>query len=140
MGSCATCQVTRSSIVTIDRLGVPHGAPGHQVNYRWTCVYACPTCASGLLVHFDHDCFAPPWEDPWDRDWTWQVAPDGIRRLHAALAGCPDPAQASCACPVHQSFRTSYESATPRRIALTIVLTDEGLPELRALPAGQSGS
>ncbi|MGN9811391.1 hypothetical protein ACTMSW_18775 [Micromonospora sp. BQ11] len=43
---------------------MPHGSRGHQVNYGWTSLSVCPKCEAGLLVHFDHDCFHQPWEEP----------------------------------------------------------------------------
>ncbi|RQX17109.1 hypothetical protein DDE19_12225 [Micromonospora ureilytica] len=70
--------------------------------------------ATGLLVHFDHDCFHQPWEEPWDMDWSWPVAVDGVHRLKAALAQCPDPLQPSCGWPVHRSLRDSIERPPSR--------------------------
>lgn len=133
MSVCVACRTDQRTVVRIDSRGVPHGSPGHQINYRWTSLSACPECEAGLLVHFDHDCFHQPWEEPWDMDWSWPVDVDGVQRLKAALAQCPDPLQPSCECPVHRSLRDSTERSPSREVPVTIVLTGNGLPQVRSV-------
>lgn len=134
MRICVGCRADQRTVVRIGSWGVAHGAPGHQVNYRWRSLFACPQCGAGLLVYFDHDCFHQPWEEPWDMDWSWPVAADGVQRLTAALARCSDPLQSSCECPVHRSLRDSIENALPREVPVTVALTAEGLPQIRSAP------
>jgi hypothetical protein len=132
MRICVACRADQRTVVRIDTLGVPHGTPGHQVNYRWTSLSACPQCGAGFLVHFDHDCFHQPWEEPWDRDWSWPVVVDGVHRLKVALARCPDPLHPSCGCPVHRSLH-SIERPPSREVPVTVVLAEEGLPQVRSV-------
>jgi hypothetical protein len=66
-------------------------------------------------------------------DWSWPVAIDGVQRLKAALASCPDPLQPSCGCPLHRSLRDSTEESLPRGVPVTIVLTEDGLPQVRSV-------
>lgn len=134
MRICVACRADQRTVVRIGSWGVPHGTPGHQVNDRWISLFACPQCGAGLLVHFDHDCFHQLWEEPWDMDWSWPIAVDGVHQLNAALARCPDPLHPSCECPVHRSLRDSIESAPSREVALTVALTEEGLPQIRSAP------
>lgn len=100
MRICVACRVDQRTVVRIGSWGVPHGTPGHQVNYRWSSLFACPQCATGLLVHFDHDCFHQPWEEPWDIHWSWPVAVDGVQQLNVLLPGvrsrCSRRASALC--------------------------------------------
>lgn len=133
MGICVACRSDQRIVVRISSQGVPHGTAGHQIGYRWTDLTACPECGAGLLVRFDHDCFPPPGEEPWDMDWSWPVDAGGVRRLISALARCPDPLLASCECPGHRALRDSTERAFPRAEAVTIVLTGDGLPQVRSL-------
>ncbi|MEU8328554.1 hypothetical protein [Micromonospora sp. NPDC048839] len=132
MRICVACRADLRTDVRIGRWGLPHGTPGHQVNYRWTSLSACPLCGAGLLVYFDHDCFRQPWEEPWDMDWSWPVAVDGVQQLNAALGRCPDLLHPSCECPVHRSLRDSIESPPSREVPLTVALTEEGLPQVRS--------
>ena len=131
MGICVVCRADQRTVVLISSWGVPHGASGHEVNYRWSSVVACPECGAGFLVRFDHDCFHPPWEEPWDMDWSWPVDVDGVQRLTSALVGCPDPLQPSCECPAHRGLRDTTERPPPREVPVTIVLTEDGLPQVR---------
>ncbi|MCI4066140.1 hypothetical protein MRQ36_27765 [Micromonospora sp. R77] len=133
MSSCVACRAQQGTVVHIESRGVPHGSPGHQINYGWSSLTACPECGSGLLVRFDHDCFQQPWEEPWDMDWSWPVATEGIQRLTAAVARCPDPLQPSCGCPVHRSLRDSTEESLPRGVSVTVDLTEDGLPQVRSV-------
>ena len=133
MGICVVCRADQRTVVLISSWGVPHGASGHQVNYRWSRVVACPECGAGLLVRFDHDCFHPPWEEPWDMEWLWPVDVDGVQRLMSALVGCPEPLQPSCECPAHRSLRDTTERPPPREVPVTIVLTEDGLPQVRSV-------
>lgn len=131
MRICIACRATHGTVVRIGSWGVPHGTPGHQVNYRWSSLSACPLCESGLLVHFDHDCFHQPGEEPWDMDWSWPVAVDGVQRLKPALARCPDPLRPLCECLVHRSLRDSIERPPSGEVPVTVVLAEEGLPQVR---------
>lgn len=64
--------------------------------------------------------------------WSWPVASAGVQQLNAVLAQCPDPLQPSCECPVHRSLRDSIESAPSSDVALTVALTEKGLPRIRS--------
>ncbi|WP_431973416.1 hypothetical protein [Micromonospora haikouensis] len=131
MRICAACGNREKYLIRIYRWGVPHGHSGHQINYRWTDLYACPGCDAGRLVVFDHDCFAPPFEEPWDMSWEWQVAADGVRCLQTTLARCPDPMEPSCSCAVHLSLRASSESSKPHDATATVEMKDDGSPQFR---------
>ncbi|MEU8185385.1 hypothetical protein AB0B85_27845 [Micromonospora sp. NPDC049044] len=134
MSVCTTCRVEDRVLVRIDSWGVPHGTSGHQINHRWTSLSACPQCETGRLVRFDHDCFHMPWEEPWDMAWSWWVAVDGVRRLKAALASCPDALRPSCECPVHRSLRDSTDSSPSPEVQVTVMVTADGLPQVRQAP------
>lgn len=133
MGICVACRADQRTVLRISSWGVPHGVSGQQVNYRWTSLSVCPECGAGLLVRFDHDCFHQPWEEPWDMDWSWTVTVDGVQQLKAALVRCPEPLQPSCECPVHRSLRDSTERPPPRDVPVKIVLTENGLPQVRSV-------
>ncbi len=66
-------------------------------------------------------------------DWSWPVDVDGVQRLMSALVGCPDPLQPSCECPAHRSLRETAERSSPREVPVTIVLTEDGLPQVRSV-------
>ncbi|MER7457315.1 hypothetical protein [Micromonospora sp. NPDC126480] len=130
MGICATCGSDQEYRIQIDEGGVPHGSPGHQITYRWTNLYVCLRCGAGVLAHFDHDCFAPPYDEPWDMNWRWPVTVQDVQRLEAVLTRCPDPTRGACVCPVHRSLRASDQASRAPDATATILLTEDELPEL----------
>ncbi|MFJ6950832.1 hypothetical protein [Micromonospora aurantiaca (nom. illeg.)] len=70
-------------------------------------------------------------EEPWDMDWSWPVDADGVQRLTSALVGCPDPLQPSCEGAAHRTLREVTERPPPREVPVMIVLTEDGLPQVR---------
>jgi hypothetical protein len=56
----------------------------------------CDCCASAGIQLMRSGCrYDSPLGEPREMDWSWPVAADGIQRLQAAFAQCPEPLQPS---------------------------------------------
>src|SRR6185295_2491694 len=107
--ACLACEGPLRMLAALNRTGTPHGRypPGvtdniepaeHNFQFEYTAVFDCATCAHGDLRQLLHDCFQPPYEDPWDSEYTADIPPDDMARLRTGLASCPEPTRFDCDC------------------------------------------
>ena len=103
--SCGSRQLQPLLILSVE--DVPHGAPGHVFTFGYNIVAECEACGRGQLEKFSHDCFHYEGDEDWDMYWWYALRPDEVMRLRDLLARCPNPLDATCACALHQSLRSS---------------------------------
>jgi hypothetical protein len=92
-------------LLRLSEHGVPHGAAGHEMMYGYRLLERCAACGAGLLTTHSHDCFADPWDEPWNLWWWWwRVDPADMPAALQAARACPAPLDPGCGCPVHQGL------------------------------------
>ena len=141
--TCLRCGERQKLVAAVDLRGVPHGDAGHDTVYDWSTVLSCPTCGHGELRVFSHDCWAPPWEEEWDMEFSAEIPPEPLALIKRGMAGCPDPSAVACECPTHVSLRDSR--TRPRKLRISppkegerpnahVALRDDGVPEFADAP------
>jgi hypothetical protein len=117
MPNCSICG-TRGLIekMWINREGVPHGSPEHNVSYSTKILLGCPQCKRGWLQSYSHDCWAYHEDEPWDMYWWFMLEQEDMQRLDTLLEECPTPLDPQCSCDLHHALRneTRYLSGNVR--------------------------
>jgi hypothetical protein len=105
--ACLICgSRRRRPVVWMAEAGIPHGDEGHELVYSAAVISCCESCGHGQLERYSHDCFSFYQDEDWDMYWWYALDPTTVTDLRQQLAGCPDPANGRCDCPVHTAWRT----------------------------------
>jgi hypothetical protein len=130
---CFHCKSTAlRPVVVLAIEGYPPGHSRHNIGYAHDAVFVCDDCGHGYAEQRRHDCF--DFEEVWDQDRICPIHAEDIARLNECLLACPNPFNESCACPVHDSLRKSWESipvdaSESERLSIRV---SGGLPQLYA--------
>jgi hypothetical protein len=106
---CLICSERIEPMLALEIAGVPHGRPGHNVQYSRRVLGVCPNCDHGQLECYAHDCWDHPADEDWDMYWWYVLEPDEQSKLDALLKRCPAPLDATCACEVHVPLRRAAQ-------------------------------
>jgi len=130
---CPACgSADTSRIFEIDRKGEPPASAGHELTYIEASLHRCHACRGGFVRYLDHDCF--DWEDTWNIVRLLTLDAGNADLLDPLLSSCSRERDPLCACPLHESLRSSLDrvlSGTRGKAKPIEIVVNGSLPSFR---------